>query len=96
MGIPDNEEKVRDKRFLSKYEFGNGIQKCNAVNYGIFIIGNSLGENVRIFSMRNWTEMVFVIIYWRIIDLHSIYFSHTKGKLFYHNGQLIAVCGFIK
>src|SRR5688572_21946319 len=98
-GARRDEEKARAKEriFSVRDEFGQWNPKLQRPE--LWNIYNGLihkGENVRVFSIINWTEQdIWNYICWENIVLYSIYFAHER-EVIEHEGQLVAVSGFIQ
>jgi len=94
-----DEEKARAKEriFSVRDEFGQWNPKLQRPElWNIYNGRIHKGENVRVFPISNWTELdVWNYIRKEKIDLPSIYFSHER-EIIEHEGQLIAVSGFIR
>lgn len=94
-----DEEKARAKEriFSVRDEFGQWNPKLQRPElWNIYNGKIHKGENVRVFPISNWTELdVWNYIRKEKIDLPSIYFSHERNVI-EHEGQLIAVSGFIR
>ena len=71
---------AKERFFSHRDDFGNGIQKINDQNYGIFLtVRKKFGEHFRVFPISNWTEMdIWQYIKKENIDLPSLYFSHER------------------
>ena len=98
-GARRDEEKARAKEriFSVRDEFGQWNPKLQRPELWNTYNGKiHKGENVRVFPISNWTELdVWNYIRREKIILPSIYFSHER-KVLEHEGQLVAVSGFIK
>lgn len=98
-GARRDEEKARAKEriFSVRDEFGQWNPKLQRPElWGIYNGRIHKGENVRVFPISNWTELdIWNYIRKENIGLPSIYFSHER-EVIAHEGQLIAVSGFIQ
>jgi sulfate adenylyltransferase subunit 2 len=94
-----DEEKARAKEriFSVRDEFGQWNPKLQRPElWNIYNGRIHKGENVRVFPISNWTELdVWNYVRKEKIDLPSIYFAHER-EVIEHEGQLIAVSGFIR
>lgn len=98
-GARRDEEKARAKEriFSVRDEFGQWNPKLQRPELWSLYNGRiHKGENVRVFPISNWTELdIWNYIRKEKIELPSIYFAHEREVLV-HEGQLIAVSGFIQ
>lgn len=98
-GARRDEEKARAKEriFSVRDEFGQWNPKLQRPElWNIYNGRIHKGENVRVFPISNWTELdIWNYIRKEKIGLPSIYFSHER-EVVAHEGQLIAVSGFIQ
>ena len=98
-GARRDEEKARAKEriFSVRDEFGQWDPKLQRPELWNTYNGKiHKGENVRAFPISNWTELdVWNYIRREKIALPNIYFAHDR-EVIEHEGQLVAVSGFIK
>lgn len=97
-GARRDEEKARAKErvFSVRDEFGQWDPKLQRPElWNIYNGKISLGENVRVFPISNWTELdVWEYIRKENIALPSLYFSH-KRQIIYRENLLFPVSKFI-
>lgn len=98
-GARRDEEKARAKEriFSVRDDFGGWNPKLQRPElWNIYNGKIHKGENVRVFSISNWTELdIWNYIKREKIELPAVYFSHER-KVIEHQGQLIAVSPFIQ